>query len=117
MDVETFRDFCLALPEVTEKFPFAKIKVRGSENILVFYVKEKMFTLIDIENFEFCLLKANPEDVIRLQEEYEAVQPAHHMNKKHWMSVYFHGDVSDEYLKELICNSYVLVAQGKPKRK
>lgn len=44
-NIEDFRDYCLSFKGATEKFPF-------DETTLVFYVMNKMFCLVDIEEFE-----------------------------------------------------------------
>ena len=105
MNIEEFRDYCLSKSAVTEALPF-------DEKTLVFKVNGKMFTLTNIEKFEFVNLKCNPQYAIDLREEYEGVKPGYHMNKTHWNSVYTDGNVPDELFYELIDLSYDLVTQG-----
>jgi len=69
---------------VTEEFPFG-------ENTLVFKVMGKMFALTDLEDFDAVNLKVMPEAGIDLRERYTFVQPAYHMNKKHWITVLLDG--------------------------
>src|SRR5579859_2350519 len=78
MDIETLRDYCIAKKEVTEGFPFG-------ETTLVFKVKGKMFLLaaLDAAVLQFNV-KCDPEKAIEWREQYDAVQPGYHMNKKHW---------------------------------
>ena len=47
MNIEEFREYCLSLPGTVEKLPFRKFK--GAENVLIFYVRGKMYCLIDID--------------------------------------------------------------------
>lgn len=77
---------------------------------MVFKVSGKMFALTDVETFESINLKCDPEKAIELREQYEAVQPGYHMNKKHWNTVMNDGSVSDKLMKEWIDHSYELVA-------
>ncbi len=105
MNIQFFRDYCLLKPGVTEEFPFGA-------STLVFKVGGKMFALTDIDEFSSVNLKCQPEEVIRLIEEYPAVQPGYHMNKKHWITVLIDGTVSDILLKEWIDNSYLLILSG-----
>ena len=107
MNIEAFRSYCLSKREVTEEFPFG-------ENTLVFKVMGKMFALTDVELFERINLKCDPEKVAQLREEYPAVLPGYHMNKKHWNTVHVDGSATDELVKEWIRHSYDLV---KPKKK
>ncbi len=105
MNIEEFRDYCLSKSAVTEALPF-------DEKTLVFKVNGKMFTLTNMENFEFVNLKCNPQYAIDLREEYEGIKPGYHMNKTHWNSVSTDGNVPDELFYELIDLSYDLVTQG-----
>lgn len=105
MNIEEFRDFCLALPEVTEDFPF-------DEKTLVFKVSGKLFALTDVDGFVSINLKCDPVRAIQLREEFEEIIPGYHMNKKHWNTVATSGRISDVFLKELILDSYRLVVAG-----
>lgn len=109
MDIITFREFCLALPSVTEGLPF------GGDT-LVFKVKGKMFCLAGIDTFEFINVKCDPDKALFLREEYSAVKPGYHMNKKHWNSVYIDGSISDQLIREWITDSYNLVVATLPKK-
>ncbi|HAH50619.1 MAG TPA: MmcQ-like protein [Balneola sp.] len=110
MNIEEYRNFCLALPGVTEGFPF------GPETI-VFKVMNKMFALTNIETYDFVNLKCDPERAIMLREEYDGISPGWHMNKVHWNSVKTSADVDDELLKELIRHSYELIVESLPKKR
>ncbi len=44
MNIEEYRNYCLAKKGTTEDFPF-------DENVLVFKVMGKMFALTDVEEF------------------------------------------------------------------
>lgn len=109
MNIEAYRNYCLALPGVTEGFPFGK-------ETIVFKVMNKMFALTNIDEFEFINLKCDPERAIILRDQYESISPGWHMNKQHWNSVKPSGDVDDELLKELITHSYELVVASLPKK-
>jgi len=106
VDLESFRDYCLKKENVTEEFPFG-------EDTMVFKVKGKMFALTDVETFASINLKCDPEKAIELREQYEAVQPGYHMNKKHWNTVTMDGRLPDKLVKEWIDHSYELVSGGK----
>jgi len=90
---------------VTEEFPFG-------EDVMVFKVKGKMFALTDVETFSSINLKCDPEKETELREQYGAVQPGYHMNKKHWNTVMIDGSLPDKLLKEWIDHSYELVLGG-----
>jgi predicted DNA-binding protein (MmcQ/YjbR family) len=102
LNIESFRSYCLLKKGVTEEFPFG-------EQTLVFKVMGKMFALTDVENFESINLKCDPEQAAQLREEFPAVLPGYHMNKKHWNTVLIDGSVGDKHLKAWIDDSYNLV--------
>lgn len=109
MNIELFRDVCLALPGTTEEFPF-------DNKTLVFKVMGKMFALGDVEDFSGANLKCNPERAIELREQYYGIKPGYHMNKTHWNTVAVDSDVPTELFIELIHHSYDLVATSLTKK-
>lgn len=108
-NIEDFRNYCLSFKGVTEKFPF-------DETTLVFYAGNKMFCLVDIEAFDYCNLKCDPDEALELRAQYEGIQPGYHMSKKHWNSVYFQQDVPVKLMQELVVKSYDLVVKGLTKK-
>lgn len=110
MNVEELREYCLSLKGTTESFPF-------DEFGLVLKVQGKMFALIPLDNPETQIaLKCDPERAIALREEYAAIGPAYHFNKKHWNTVKIDPSISKTFLQELIRHSYDLVVAGLPKK-
>jgi predicted DNA-binding protein (MmcQ/YjbR family) len=107
LNVEQFRSYCLAKRGVTEEFPFG-------EETLVYKVMGKMFALADVTLFESINLKCDPELAAELREQYPAVQPGYHMNKKHWNTVLMDGSLPDKLVKNWIDNSYNLVVASLP---
>ena len=107
MNIEEFREYCIAKPGVTEEFPF-------DENTLVFKVVGKMFALTDLVD-EFSLnLKCDPERAIELRDQYPAIQPGYHMNKTHWNTMKMDGLIPEKLIFELIDHSYQLVVDKLP---
>lgn len=102
MNIEEFREYCLSLKGVTEEFPFG-------ESVLVYKVAGKMFCLTELDKEFSIAVKNDPEKNIELREEYPAITPGYHMNKKHWNSIVIDGSISDDMLKNLIDESYDLV--------
>jgi predicted DNA-binding protein (MmcQ/YjbR family) len=56
-------------------------------------------------------LKADPDYVLELREQYPEVQPGFHMNKKHWNTVDFDGSLDDKMLRHLVDHSYAQTAK------
>ena len=108
MNIEELREHCLSLRGTTESFPF-------DEMTLVLKVQGKMFALIPLDNPETQItLKCDPERAISLREEYSAIVPAWHFNKKHWNAIIIDPSISKSLLYELIQHSYTLVIAGLP---
>lgn len=110
MNIEDFRTYCLSLPGVQEKMPFGKAASAYDRDLLVFSVADKWFCFVNIEEFDVCCIKCDPERIAVLRQRYEGVKPGYHMNKRHWISVGFDRDVPDGVIRELVRQSYDLVA-------
>lgn len=109
MDIESFRNYCISKPFVTEEFPF-------DNNTLVFKVMGKMFALTNVEAFASINLKCDPEMAVVLRESFSSVIPGYHMNKKHWNTVMMDGSISDELIKKWTDISFQLVVDKLPKK-
>ena len=109
MQIEFFRDYCLAKKGVTEHFPFDEVT-------LVFKVMNKMFALTRITAFESINLKCDPEKAILLRENFSGIIPGYHMSKIHWNTVSTDGSVPEKLLIELIDESYDLVVSKLTKK-
>ena len=106
MNIEQIREYCIKKKGVTEEFPF-------DEDTLVFKVMGKIFLLASLETVPLQInLKCDPEKTIELREEYEAVQPGYHMNKKHWNTVVIDGSILTSKIFDWIDDSYLLVVAG-----
>jgi predicted DNA-binding protein (MmcQ/YjbR family) len=108
MDIETLRDFCLALPEVSEEMPFG-------DTVLVFKVGGKIFALTSLDGEETSLnLKCAPDYAEYLRERWAGdIIGGYHMNKKHWNTVFCErGELETDFLQDLILHSYQLILQG-----
>ncbi|HMK02778.1 MAG TPA: MmcQ/YjbR family DNA-binding protein [Ferruginibacter sp.] len=108
MNIESIREYILQKPSVTEGFPFG-------EDTLVFKVNNKIFFLAGLDSAPLQFnVKCDPEKAIELREEFpDAVLPGYHMNKKHWNTIIVDGRLPAKQLKEMIDDSYNLVAKKK----
>jgi predicted DNA-binding protein (MmcQ/YjbR family) len=109
MTIDILRDYCLLKAHVVEEFPF-------DEKTLVFKVAGKLFALADVEEFTSINLKCDPEKAIEFREQFNAVRPGYHMNKKHWNTVLVNSDVSHEMIFQMVDDSYALVVNSLTKK-
>lgn len=111
LNVETIREYCIQKPFTTEEFPFDDVT-------LIFKVGGKMFAMIPLDNPRLVVsLKCSPERSVELREKYDSIQPAYHMNKRHWNMIFIDGSVPKELIIELIDHSYDLVFNKLPRKK
>lgn len=110
MNIEEFRQYCIAKKGVTEEFPFDDVT-------LVFKVMGKMFALAPLERLPSQVnLKCDPERAISLREEFDGViMPGYHMSKTHWNTLYLE-QLPVALINELIDHSYDLVVLKFPKK-
>src|SRR5690554_8212892 len=103
MNIEEFRNYCLAKKGVTESFPFDDI-------VLVFKVMGKIFALTGIDAHPATAnLKCNPERAMELREESDGlILPGYHMSKKHWNTVEIEGNLRPDSSLVVIDHSYDL---------
>lgn len=109
MDVEEFRQYCLSLGDVAEKMPFGKFAARY-DSILAFYAEGHMFCFIDIDDFTYVDLKAEPEKVVELRQTRFSVGAPINGSLKHWVKIDFGGDVPMKEALGLVKEAYSLVA-------
>jgi len=110
VEIDTFREYCLAKPGTTEDSPF------GPEHI-VFKVGGKMYALLAFEEVPpSANLKCDPDRALELRDRYEQVQPGYHMNKKHWNTAEIASGIPEVELRRMIDHSYELVVQALPRK-
>ena len=106
MNIEEFRDYCLAKKGVTEEFPFDEVT-------LVFKVVGKIFAITGLDNEQFEVnLKCEPEYALELREQHPEVRPGWHMNKKHWNTITLDDSIPDDEIFGMMDHSYNLVVKG-----
>ncbi len=107
---EDLKQYCLSKAGATHDFPF------GPE-VGVFRVEGKIFALSNPEVVPVKInLKCEPRLAELLREEYQAVVPGWHMNKRHWNTVSTGSDLPDELVRDQISRSYDLIVASLPKR-
>ncbi len=108
MNYEQCRDYLLSKPEVVEVFPY------GS-NDPSFKICHKVFaTLSYLHGTGQMNLKCDPDEALRLREEFDAVLAGHHMNKRHWNTIILNDTIPEETLIYMMDLSYSVVVEGLP---
>lgn len=115
MNIEEVREYTLSLLGVTEDQPFG-------DDIITFRLEGKIFVCLWLGGGKHDMkdssprfaLKLSPERNEELREQFSAVKPAWHWNKKHWSDVYY-DHLEDTLVREWIRESYQLIASKLPK--
>jgi predicted DNA-binding protein (MmcQ/YjbR family) len=110
---EWLLSYLLNKPDAKESFPF-------NESTSVLKVCNKMFALVGQHDGSMILnLKCKPDEAAWLCDTYGAITPGYHMDKKHWISIYFQlPDIEAPEMAQvtsLIDNSYMLIVDNLPK--
>ena len=104
MDREAVIAACLALPGVVEEYPFGP-------DVAVFKIGGKIFAVVGLDDVPGSVsLKCDPGYAVALRDQFAAVTPGYHLNKRHWNTVRLDGSVPSEVLDEWIEDSYELVS-------
>ena len=75
-----------------------------------------LFRSTDGEGCAVVSLKLEPLEGEFLRGQYPDIAPGYYMNKQHWNSIRFDGEVPDDLLRELTEKSYQLVLKGLSKK-
>ena len=108
MDIESVREYCLTKRATTEEFPF-------DDTTLVFKVAGKMFACMPLEKPDMLILKCDADYALDLREQYSAIEPAWHFNKKYWNQLRI-SELEEGLLKRLIDHSYDEVIRKMPRK-
>jgi predicted DNA-binding protein (MmcQ/YjbR family) len=106
MNTDTIREFCLAFPQATENLQW------GDD--LCFKTGGKIFAIIGLDNPRLCF-KCTPEVFAELIER-EDIHPAPYVGRYKWVMLDRLDAVRWDELRELIRQSYEMVAAKAPKK-
>ncbi|MGD1022327.1 MAG: MmcQ/YjbR family DNA-binding protein [Candidatus Sulfotelmatobacter sp.] len=104
MKVDAIREFCLAFPHATENLQW------GDD--LCFKIRGKIFVIVGLDNPRLCL-KCTPETFAELIER-EDIRPAPYVGRYKWVMLGRLDAVRWDELRELIRESYEMVAAKAP---
>lgn len=107
---QSLKEYLLSKPETALDFPFG-------DDVSVFKVKKKMFALIGQRDERLMMnLKCEPEEGAALRDIFSDITEGYHMDKKHWISIYFDNPIPENEIQRLIDNSYLLVINKMTKK-
>ncbi|GKU25053.1 MmcQ/YjbR family DNA-binding protein [Clostridium folliculivorans] len=111
MNYEWLDEYCLSKQGAKKDF-------KEEWNATRYFIGEKIFLMVggDKYNKAIITIKCEPFFGQMLRDEYEHIIPGYHMNKLHWNSVYFDGDVPDNVVKQMIDMSYRIVLNSLSKK-
>jgi predicted DNA-binding protein (MmcQ/YjbR family) len=107
MNVEVIREFCLAFPQATETLQW------GDD--LCFKIGGKIFAIVGLDNPRLCF-KCTPDSFAELIER-EDIRPAPYVGRYKWVMLDRLNAVPWDELRDLIGQSYEMVAANAPKKK
>jgi predicted DNA-binding protein (MmcQ/YjbR family) len=107
MKVDSIRSFCMSFPGAAENLQW------GDD--LCFKIGGKIFTIVGLDNPRLCL-KCTPETFAELIER-EDIRPAPYVGRYKWVMLDRLDAVGWDELRELIRQSYEMVAAKAPKKK
>lgn len=110
MDLMDFREYCLSFDGVTEKTPFGKFAKRF-DSILVFYVSDHIFCMVDINEFNSVTVKSTPEESEIIKSRYLSVMAPRNKALKYWLECRTDGDIPASEIMDLVARSYSLVRE------
>jgi predicted DNA-binding protein (MmcQ/YjbR family) len=107
MNPDTIREFCLAFPQATEKLQWG--------DALCFKIRGKIFAIVSLDDLRLCF-KCTPEIFTELIER-EDIHPAPYVGRYKWVMLDRLDAARWDELRELIRQSYEMVAAKAPKKK
>jgi predicted DNA-binding protein (MmcQ/YjbR family) len=83
-----------------------------------YMIRGKMFAMQggDKEGKPIITVKLEPMFGSLLRQQYRDIVPGYYMNKEHWSSLYLHGDVPDEVLKDMLDKAYQILLRSFSKK-
>lgn len=105
MNVDAIRAYCLSFPEATEKLQWG--------DALCFKVRAKMFAVLGLDHVRLTF-KCTPETFGELIERPN-MRPSPYLGRHHWIMLDRLDALRADEMKELIRQSYEMVAAKAPK--
>nr|WP_174507440.1 MmcQ/YjbR family DNA-binding protein [Acinetobacter sp. Marseille-Q1620] len=96
---------------IAAKLPASELCTPFGSGTDVYKVMDKMFLLsTEVYGQKLLNLKVDPHRSEMLRDFYPSITSGYHMNKRHWISIYAGEDIHPDLIKDLVYDSYHLVA-------
>ncbi len=102
MDILEAREFLLSLPNAEEVQPFQ------DDEAVIYKVGGKWFAAYIFARSRYLAVKCHPDRAVQLRDEYTAITPAWHFNKRHWNDLCI-DSLPNEVVRREIRHSYLTV--------
>lgn len=102
LTLEDLHARCGAKPHATRETPFGP-------GVLVFKIGGKMFAISPETGSASITLKVDPFLSELMREQYQAITPGYHTDKRHWVTIRQDARLPDAEIERLIDHAYDLV--------
>ena len=115
MTRDEYLDFCREMPGAVVDQPFEE----DFTSYIARHADSRKWyaAVLEHDGRRFVNLKCEPIESEFLRSVYEGIVPGWHMNKTHWITVFFESDVPDELLRQLTLASFRLTDERKKRAK
>lgn len=88
--------------------PFGHFAARY-ESLLVFYVMDHMFCIVDVDNFTSVTVRSTPDEIILLRDRYTSVATPLNSTLKYWVQLDLNGDLPDTEILSLTRRAHQII--------
>lgn len=103
----------LSFPNTYRNTPF---RDHNWELVRVTETKKAFLWTYELDGLIHLNVKARPGWIELWRENYEAVQPGYHQDKRYWNTIILDGSIPEEEIKRMIAESYDVVTDSPTKR-
>lgn len=110
MTLDELDTFCQALPVCHVRYPFD-----SAPNLRAWCIRKRMFAWCVTNDAPLTVqVKADPNLIPALIDNYSCILPGYHMNKKHWITIQI-AKCDQTMLEGLLEDAHSLIAASMPK--
>ncbi len=104
------------IDELCRQLPYCEADAPFGPEVVTYRLSRRIFALLWLEHDPGMVsLKVNPDLIEPLLDRHSDLQPAFHLNKKHWIQLELPTSESEEWIARLLRHSYAQVWRKLPK--